>query len=189
MMNAQKVNPVSRTRRARPMRRRHPLISRIVGRTQRMQRKIVGSLVEMMQIVALNRRVILIIRNVEIPIFKGVPISFVALVSLAYKFDVVQTALHCKKSYKRNPFVDFCDAAFKCGKPCPSGYDADCDVGERCFANTPCDAENASSYGLPRSAMNLALQYTPQQPSVGTILSAFWTSEIIILCMVSLQAS
>ncbi|KAL7520539.1 hypothetical protein ACHAWX_005264 [Stephanocyclus meneghinianus] len=85
--------------------------------------------------------------------------------------------------------TDFCDAAFKCGKPCPSGYDADCDVGERCFANTPCDAENASSYGLPRSAMNLALQYTPQQPSVGTILSAFWTSEIIILCMVSLQAS
>lgn len=94
MMNAQKVNPVSRTRRARPMRRRPPLISRIVGRTQRMQRIIVGSLVEMMEIVALNRRVILIIRNVEIPIFKGVPISFVALVSLANKFDVIQTALH-----------------------------------------------------------------------------------------------
>lgn len=64
---------------------------------------------------------------------------------------------------------DFCDAAFKCGKPCPSGYDADCDVGERCFANTPCDASNTLSYGLPRSAMNLALQYIPQERSTGTI--------------------
>jgi hypothetical protein len=96
MMNAQTVNPVSKTRRAPLMQRRPRLISRIVGRTQRMQRIIVGSLVGMMEIVALNRLVILVLRNVAIPIFKEVLISFVALVSLAnQKNEDLQTALHC----------------------------------------------------------------------------------------------
>ena len=68
--------------------------------------------------------------------------------------------------YLFNPLLitfhqDLCDASFRCSKPCPSGFDAECDIGESCYANTPCDAGSNTNvrYGLPRSAMNLARQY------------------------------
>eukprot|EP00956_Cyclotella_meneghiniana_P024268 scaffold48541_cov63-Cyclotella_meneghiniana.AAC.3 len=53
---------------------------------------------------------------------------------------------------------------------CPSGYNAECDAGESCFASTPCDsnaiaADSTVRYGLPVSAMNLAMQYVPSSGS------------------------
>lgn len=90
-------------------------------------------------------------------------------------------------------FTDLCDASFRCSKPCPSGFDAECDVGERCFANTPCNANSdIRSYGLPVSAMNLAIQYIPppQGPSSEAehvVVSS--TKTVTVLLLVLLLAS
>ncbi|KAL3785546.1 hypothetical protein ACHAW5_010507 [Stephanodiscus triporus] len=65
---------------------------------------------------------------------------------------------------------DFCDASYECRAPCPSGFDAECDPGYRCFPNTPCNANMRSfgagmdssetlDYGLPTSAVALFRQY------------------------------
>lgn len=71
---------------------------------------------------------------------------------------------------------DFCNAAYECGMPCQSGHDASCPVGQRCFPNTPCNANlrsysadvmssssssggGTSDYGLPTRAMTLYRQY------------------------------
>lgn len=76
--------------------------------------------------------------------------------------------------------VDFCGASFECSKPCRTGFDAECDSGQRCFANTPCNANFRSmditqmEYGLPRSALKLLRSYRPEGAVVvdgGTIIS------------------
>ena len=57
--------------------------------------------------------------------------------------------------------VDYCGSSFECLKPCKSGFDAECDPGQRCFANTPCNANILRSgltemnYGLPASQLQL----------------------------------
>mmetsp|Transcript_884 Transcript_884/g.1635 ORF Transcript_884/g.1635 Transcript_884/m.1635 type:complete len:372 (-) Transcript_884:450-1565(-) len=68
---------------------------------------------------------------------------------------------------------DFCDAAFNCRLPCPSGFDAQCAEGMRCFSNTPCNANLRSGlfgdtgddttlrYGLPKMSLRLIQQYDP----------------------------
>jgi len=67
---------------------------------------------------------------------------------------------------------DFCDAAFQCRLPCPSGFDAQCPGGMRCFANTPCNAnvrsvgvfggEDILRYGLPEASLRLIQEYKPE---------------------------
>mmetsp|Transcript_224 Transcript_224/g.342 ORF Transcript_224/g.342 Transcript_224/m.342 type:complete len:594 (-) Transcript_224:987-2768(-) len=69
---------------------------------------------------------------------------------------------------------DFCDAAFRCSTPCPTGYSSECPIGESCYANTPCDAD-VSGFGLPRSALNLALQFNSKRglPASNSAFSSF----------------
>jgi len=61
--------------------------------------------------------------------------------------------------------TDSCDAAFKCPLPCPTGFDAQCPNGQRCFANTPCNANirtrtaDTLEYGLPEQSLRLMQQY------------------------------
>jgi hypothetical protein len=63
--------------------------------------------------------------------------------------------------------LDFCDASNECAQPCPTGYDAQCPSGQRCFANTPCNSNiearsaNFLNYGLPRSRLELLRSYRP----------------------------
>jgi hypothetical protein len=80
--------------------------------------------------------------------------------------------------------VDFCGASFECSKPCRSGFDAECDTGQRCFANTPCNTNVRSmditrmNYGLPRSALQLLRSYRPEGVVVvdgGTVVSPDYT--------------
>ena len=58
--------------------------------------------------------------------------------------------------------ADFCEAAFTCPRPCPGGVDSECESGQRCYANTPCNANTRSitpgetvRYGLPLKALQL----------------------------------
>lgn len=80
--------------------------------------------------------------------------------------------------------VDFCGASFECSKPCRTGFDAECDPGQRCFANTPCNTNVRSmditrmNYGLPRSALQLLRSYRPEGAVVvggGTAVSPAYT--------------
>ncbi|KAL3817168.1 hypothetical protein ACHAXA_007711 [Cyclostephanos tholiformis] len=68
---------------------------------------------------------------------------------------------------------DYCDASYECRAPCPSGYDAECPAGYRCFPNAPCNANVRSyssdwtssegaemlDYGLPTRAAMVFRQY------------------------------
>lgn len=90
---------------------------------------------------------------------------------------------------------DYCDASFNCRAPCPSGFDAECGEGYRCFANTPCNArilEETSSnlfYGLPRNSLELLRYYRPEEAqgpnksgaSLTTSMGLIWS-----LCMACL---
>jgi len=63
---------------------------------------------------------------------------------------------------------DFCGASFECSQPCPTGFDAECDLGKRCYANTPCNTNVRSiditrmDYGLPKSALKLLRSFRPE---------------------------
>lgn len=68
---------------------------------------------------------------------------------------------------------DFCGAGYECSKPCPTGFDAECDFGQRCYANTPCnknvrsiDFTRRMDYGLPRSALKLMRSFRPEGGAV-----------------------
>merc|ERR1711862_121677 len=60
---------------------------------------------------------------------------------------------------------NFCDASYECRAPCPTGYDAECPSGYRCFANTPCNVNarsrsvNMLDYGLPLNVAMLQRRY------------------------------
>ena len=85
---------------------------------------------------------------------------------------------------------DFCGASFECSKPCPTGYDAECDKGQRCYANTPCNTNVRAvdgtrlDFGLPRSAFELLRSFRiegenslpPCHPSFASS-SVYWSGD------------
>jgi len=85
----------------------------------------------------------------------------ICLVCLSYTYAI-------SSYFHLGSVVDFCDASYECRQPCPTGFDAECPSGYRCFANTPCNANvrsmsaNMLDYGLPMNALNLMRQYTPE---------------------------
>eukprot|EP00579_Thalassiosira_antarctica_P012310 CAMPEP_0201921690 /NCGR_PEP_ID=MMETSP0903-20130614/9949_1 /ASSEMBLY_ACC=CAM_ASM_000552 /TAXON_ID=420261 /ORGANISM="Thalassiosira antarctica, Strain CCMP982" /LENGTH=401 /DNA_ID=CAMNT_0048458695 /DNA_START=35 /DNA_END=1240 /DNA_ORIENTATION=- len=97
---------------------------------------------------------------------------------------------------------DFCEAVNTCQQSCPTGFDAQCPGGQRCFANTPCNANIRSTtartldYGLPRNAMNLIRQYRPDtgqgqtnaQTAASGPMNSFPVGLLFVLCLISLLA-
>ncbi|KAL9189121.1 hypothetical protein ACHAXT_011611 [Thalassiosira profunda] len=87
---------------------------------------------------------------------------------------------------------DFCDASFSCHQPCPTGFDAECPSGMRCFANTPCNANlrsmsaNFLDYGLPLRALELA-QTTGQTGQTNAAPGS--EASLGFLCLISLIAA
>lgn len=89
---------------------------------------------------------------------------------------------------------DFCDASYECRQPCPSGYDAECSSGYRCFPNTPCNANyvprsaNMLDFGLPQNAQTLFRTYSTTtsstnnaacSPGLALSLMCLWITSVM----------
>ena len=87
---------------------------------------------------------------------------------MLYRDRILIMFVHKKNTHPASVsiFLDFCDASYECRQPCPSGFDAECPSGYRCFPNTPCNANyvprsaNMLDFGLPQNAQTLFRTYS-----------------------------
>ena len=84
---------------------------------------------------------------------------------LGYRFLCSDLLYSIPITHHTSLLLDFCDASYNCHQECPSGYDAECPSGMRCFAKTPCNANVQSTssnflrFGLPENVMTLFRNY------------------------------